>query len=84
MLAVASDAIVIGFNVRPDQGAQRLADQDNVQIRRYDIIYRLTEDVEKALHGLLEPDDTGRHRRERRRCGQSSRSGAAAGARAAT
>ncbi len=55
MLAVASDAIVIGFNVRPDQGAQRLADQDNVQIRRYDIIYRLTEDVEKALHGLLEP-----------------------------
>ena len=56
MLAVASDAIVIGFNVRPDQGAQRLADQDNVQIRRYDIIYRLTEDVEKALHGLLEPE----------------------------
>ncbi|MCY4583766.1 MAG: translation initiation factor IF-2 [Chloroflexi bacterium] len=55
MLAVASDAIVVGFNVRPDQGAQRLADQDNVQIRRYDIIYRLTEDVEKALHGLLEP-----------------------------
>ncbi len=55
MLAVASDAIIVGFNVRPDQGAQRLADQDNVQIRRYDIIYRLTEDVEKALHGLLEP-----------------------------
>lgn len=56
MLAVASDAIIVGFNVRPDQGAQRLADQDNVQIRRYDIIYRLTEDVEKALHGLLEPE----------------------------
>ena len=56
MLAVASDAIVVGFNVRPDQGAQRLADQDNIQIRRYDIIYRLTEDVEKALHGLLEPE----------------------------
>ena len=55
MLAMASDAIIVGFNVRPDQGAQRLADQDNVQIRRYDIIYRLTEDVEKALHGLLEP-----------------------------
>ena len=55
MLAVASDAIVVGFNVRPNQGAQRLADQGNVQIRRYDIIYRLTEDVEKALHGLLEP-----------------------------
>ena len=56
MLAVASDAIIVGFNVRPDQGAQRVADQDNVQIRRYDIIYRLTEDVEKALHGLLEPE----------------------------
>ncbi len=56
MLAVASDAIIVGFNVRPDQGAQRLADHDNVQIRRYDIIYRLTEDVEKALHGLLEPE----------------------------
>ena len=55
MLAMASDAIIVGFNVRPDQGAQRLAGQDNVQIRRYDIIYRLTEDVEKALHGLLEP-----------------------------
>ena len=55
LLAVASEAIVIGFNVRPDQGAQRLADQDNVQIRLYDVIYRLTEDVEKALRGLLEP-----------------------------
>ena len=55
LLAVASEAIIIGFNVRPDQGAQRLADQDNVQVRLYNIIYRLTEDVEKALHGLLEP-----------------------------
>ena len=55
MLAVASDAIVIGFNARPDQGAQRLAAQDKVQIRQYSIIYRLIEDVEKALRGLLEP-----------------------------
>ena len=55
LLAVASDAIILGFNVRPDQGAQRLADQDNVEIRQYSIIYRLTEDIEKALKGLLAP-----------------------------
>ena len=55
LLAVASDAIIIGFNVRPDQGAQRLADQDKVQVRQYAVIYRMSEDVEKALHGLLEP-----------------------------
>ena len=56
LLAVASEAIIIGFNVKPDQGAQRLADHDNVQIRLYNIIYRLTEDIEKALSGLLEPE----------------------------
>ncbi|MEX2598740.1 MAG: translation initiation factor IF-2 [Dehalococcoidia bacterium] len=55
LLAVASDAIIIGFNVHADQGAQRLADQDNVQIRHYNIIYRLTEDIEAALKGMLEP-----------------------------
>ena len=55
LLAMASNAIIIGFNVKPDQGAQRLADHDKVQIRQYQIIYRLSEDVEKALHGLLEP-----------------------------
>ncbi len=56
LLAVASEAIIIGFNVKPDQGAQQLADHDNVQIRLYNIIYRLTEDIEKALSGLLEPE----------------------------
>ncbi len=55
LLAMASDAIIIGFNVKPEQGAQRLADHDKVQIRQYQIIYRLSEDIEKALHGLLEP-----------------------------
>ena len=55
MLAVASKAVVVGFNVGSDQGAQRLAAQDNVQIRSYNIIYRLIEDIEAALHGLLEP-----------------------------
>ena len=55
LLAVASDAIIVGFNVRPDQGAQRLAAQDKIQIRHYNIIYRLTEDIAKALTGMLEP-----------------------------
>jgi translation initiation factor IF-2 len=55
LLAVASSAIIVGFNARPDQGAARLAEQEGVQIREYNIIYRLTEDVEKALAGMLEP-----------------------------
>ncbi len=55
LLAMASNAIIIGFNVRPDQGAQRLAAHDHVQIRQYNIIYRLSEDIEKALRGLLAP-----------------------------
>jgi translation initiation factor IF-2 len=56
MLASASKAIVIGFNVEADSAAQRLADAEGVSIRRYNIIYRLTEDVEKALKGMLEPE----------------------------
>lgn len=57
MLAAASKAIVIGFNVQADAGAQRLAETERVSIRSYDIIYRLLEDVEKALKGLLEPEE---------------------------
>jgi translation initiation factor IF-2 len=57
MLAAASKAIVIGFNVQPDAAARRLADAESVSIRLYDIIYRLTEDVEKALKGMLEPEE---------------------------
>ena len=56
MLAAASDAVVMGFAVGTDQGAERLADVEGVSIRLYNIIYRLTEDVEKALKGLLEPE----------------------------
>ena len=56
MLATASKAIVIGFNVEADSAAQQLADVEGVSIRLYDIIYRLTEDVEKALMGMLEPE----------------------------
>jgi translation initiation factor IF-2 len=57
MLAAASKAVVIGFNVQPDAGARRLAEAEGVSIRIYDIIYRLTEDVEKALKGMLEPEE---------------------------
>ncbi len=55
-LADASDAIIIGFNVVPDEGARSLAEQRGVQIRRYDIIYQVTDDLKKALEGLLEPE----------------------------
>lgn len=56
MLAAASNAVVMGFDVNIDQGARRLADTEGVSIRLYNIIYRLVEDVEKALSGLLEPE----------------------------
>jgi len=56
MLAVASKAIVIGFNVSPDTAARRLAEDEGVSIRLYEVIYRLTEDIEKALKGMLEPE----------------------------
>jgi translation initiation factor IF-2 len=55
-LADASDAIIIGFNVVPDEGARTLAEQRGVQIRRYEIIYKLTEDLKAALEGMLEPE----------------------------
>jgi translation initiation factor IF-2 len=57
MLASASKAIVIGFNVQADAAARRLADSEGVSIRIYDIIYRLIEDIEKALKGMLEPEE---------------------------
>jgi len=57
MLAAASKAIVIGFNVQADSPAKRLAETEGVSIRSYDIIYRLTEDIEKALKGMLAPEE---------------------------
>jgi translation initiation factor IF-2 len=56
MLAAASDAIVIGFNTKATDTATRAAEAEGVEIRLYDIIYQLKDDVEKALHGLLEPE----------------------------
>jgi translation initiation factor IF-2 len=57
-LASASDAIIVGFSVQADVSARRLAEAEGVSIRLYDIIYRLTEDVEKALKGMLRPEFT--------------------------
>jgi translation initiation factor IF-2 len=56
-LAAASQAIVMGFNVTADEGARMTAEKEGVSIRLYDIIYRLTEDVEKALKGMLTPEE---------------------------
>lgn len=54
-LADASEGIIVGFNVVPDEGARTLADRKKIQIRRYDIIYNLAADIKAALEGLLKP-----------------------------
>ncbi len=56
MLASASDAIVIGFSVRPSSVVKRVADQESVEMRMYKVIYHVIEEVEKAMTGLLAPD----------------------------
>jgi translation initiation factor IF-2 len=56
MLASASKAVVIGFNVRPSVAAKALAEQEQVDVRTYRVIYKAIEDVEAALVGLLEPE----------------------------
>jgi len=56
MLATASDAIVIGFNTRITETARRAAEAEGVDVRLYDIIYKLTDDIDAALKGLLEPE----------------------------
>ena len=55
VLAAASKAIIIGFNVRPSQGARKLSDQDGVDIRTYSIIYDAIEEVKEAMEGMLKP-----------------------------
>jgi translation initiation factor IF-2 len=54
-LASASKAVIIGFNVKIDSAAQRLAQNEGVDIRSYDVIYKLSDDIEAALKGMLEP-----------------------------
>lgn len=56
-LAQASGAIVVGFNVRPDQGARQLAEKEGVDVRLYEVIYQLLDDIDKATKGLLVPEE---------------------------
>ncbi len=55
-LAAASNAIVIGFNVRPDNNAKRAADEESVDIRLHRIIYKVMEEIEAAMQGMLDPE----------------------------
>jgi translation initiation factor IF-2 len=55
-LAAASNATILGFNVRPDRNARELAETEHVEIRTYEIIYQLLEDIENAMVGLLAPE----------------------------
>ncbi len=55
LLASASNAVVIGFNVRPDRKATEVAERENVEIRLHSIIYELQDEITKAMYGLLEP-----------------------------
>jgi len=56
MLASASGAVIVGFNVRPDPIAKRLAEREEVELRLYRIIYNIIDDVKKAMEGMLEPE----------------------------
>ena len=55
LLGAASNAIIIGFNVRPDRNAQEVADREKVDIRQYSVIYTVTDEMKKAMSGLLAP-----------------------------
>ena len=57
MLATASNAIVVGFNTSITDTARRAAEDEGVDVRLYDIIYKLTDDIDAALKGLLEPEE---------------------------
>src|SRR3712207_5580823 len=54
MLAAASDAVIIGFNVRPLADARRAAEQEGIDIRTYSVIYKVTEELRAAMEGMLE------------------------------
>ncbi|MDR1505708.1 MAG: translation initiation factor IF-2 [Treponema sp.] len=55
-LAIASNAILLGFNVRPTPKAKMLADQEKVDVRKYNVIYKAVEEIQLALEGMLKPD----------------------------
>ena len=76
-LAAASDAIIIGFNVRPQGKASQMADKEGVEIRYYSVIYQAIEEIEAALKGMLKPEyeeARARHRRDPRDLPLQSRS----------
>ncbi len=56
MMAAASEAIILGFNVRPSPAAKLLADREKVDIRKYNVIYRAEEEIRKAMEGMLSPE----------------------------
>jgi translation initiation factor IF-2 len=55
LLASASNAIIIGFNVRPDRNAQEMAEREEIDVRLHSVIYNVTEEIKKSMEGLLEP-----------------------------
>jgi len=81
MLAAASDAIIIGFNVRPQGKATEVADREGVEIRYYSVIYQAIEEIESALKGMLKPEfeEVELGRAEVREVFKSSRVGTIAG-----
>ena len=54
-LAVASNSIIVAFNIRPNQKIIDLAKEKNIEVRQYNIIYKLLEDIEAAMKGMLDP-----------------------------
>ncbi len=81
LLASASDAVIIGFNVRPDRNASALAEQEKVDIRLHTIIYDLTDEIKRAMAGMLEPviKETYKGRAEVRETFRISKVGTIAG-----
>ncbi len=81
LLASASNAIIIGFNVRPERNAQAVAEQEKVDIRLHTIIYNLTDEIKKAMTGLLSPvfKETYRGKAEVRETFRVSKVGMVAG-----
>jgi translation initiation factor IF-2 len=57
MLAAASEAVVIGFNVRPGAEARRAADAEGIEVRTYSVIYKVTDELKAAMEGMLEPEE---------------------------
>lgn len=81
LLGSASNAIIIGYNIKPDQKILDLAKEENIEIRTYNVIYELTQDIKKAMSGLLEPilKETPLGQAEVRRMFQISKVGTIAG-----